>query len=285
MTLMNIGLADWRLSVSGRDAICLAADLGVKGIQLDLGGPGRAPWLDNPQRLKAISHALDETQVHLLAVSANVLNDIGLCAESGSAASRDVRNIISRAIDTAEKLGAGLVFFPSFRRSEITNQTELVRTAEVLTWACYQAQQRGLLVATENVLNPDNLLKLIRMVNSAIFRVVLDTGNPLKAGQSPLGVIKVAANVIAPQIHIKSVDESALLKCSDQIILDVINALDNEGSDVSTLVLENDYRDGDISRLKNDLTWLRKYTVRPPVTENSCGRSGMMQRWDKAFHQ
>ncbi|MXP49069.1 TIM barrel protein [Pantoea sp. Eser] len=279
MTPMNIGLADWRLPVSGRDAIRLAAEVGVEGIQLDLGGPGRSPWLDNPQTLKAISEALTETQVHLLAVSANVLNDTGLCAEPGSSASREVRNIISRAI-AADTLGAGLVFFPSFRRSEITNQTELVRTAEVLHWACSQAQQRGLLLATEKVLNPDNLLKFIRMVNSASFRVVLYTGNPLKVGQSPLGVVKVAANLIAPQIHIKVMDENAPLTCSDQIILNVINALNNKGSCVSTLVLENDYRDGVISRLKSDTCWLKKHAIRPSVTENRCGSSDLMQRYD-----
>jgi len=280
VTPMNIGLADWRLPVSGRDAIYLAAEVGVEGIQLDLGGPGRSPWLDNPQTLKAISEALTETQVHLLAVSANVLNDIGLCAEPASSASREVRNIISRAIDTADTLGAGLVFFPSFRRSEITNQTELVRTAEVLHWACSQALQRGLLLATENVLNPDNLLKLIRMVNSANFRVVLDTGNPLKVGQSPLGVVKVAANLIAPQIHIKVMDENSPLTCSDQIILDVINSLNNKESFVSTLVLENDYRDGVISRLKSDICWLKKYAIRPSVTQNRCGGSELMQKYD-----
>ena len=278
MTRMSIGLADWRLPVSGRDAIYLAAEIGVEGIQLDLGGPGRAPWLDNSQTLKAIRQAFTETRVQPLAVSANVLNDIGLCAKADTFASQKVRNIITRAIDTAEVLGAGLVFFPSFRRSEITNQAELVRTAEVLNWACSQAQLRGLLLATENVLDPDNLLKLIRMVNSAHFRVVLDTGNPLKAGQSPLGVVKVAARLIAPQIHIKAMAECAPLTCSDQIILDVINSLNNEGCHVNALVLENDYRDGVISRIKSDVSWLRSNALKSFLCRSRRESSDFTQR-------
>jgi len=278
VTRVNIGLADWRLPVRGSDAIRLTADVGVDGIQLDLGGRDRAPWLDDPYTLKAAREALAETQVYPLAVTANVLNDIGLCAKSGTAASHDVRKIIIRAIDTAYRLGAELVFFPSFRRSEITNHSDLVRTAEVLNWACYQAEQRGILLATENVLNPRNLLKLIRMVDSASIRIVLDTANPLKVGQSPLDVIKVAANLIAPQIHIKSMAESAPLTCGEQLIMDVINSLNNERCHFNTLVLENDYRDGVISRIKNDVYWLKKNAMTLSFPERRIGRTDFAQR-------
>lgn len=278
MTRVNIGLTDWRLPVRGSDAIRLTADVGVDGIQLDLGGRNRAPWLDDPHTLKAAREALDETQVYPLAVTANVLNDIGLCAKSGTTASHDVRKIIIRAIDTAYKLGAELVFFPSFRRSEITNYSDLVRTAEVLNWACYQAEQRGLLLATENVLNPDNLLKLIRMVDSGNIRIVLDTANPLKVGQSPLSVIKVAANLIAPQVHIKSMAESAPLTYDEQVIMDVIKALNNEKCHFNAVVLENDYRDGVISRIKNDVCWLKKNAMTLSLQERRSGRTDFAER-------
>ena len=262
---VSIGLADWRLPVNGPEGVYLAAEVGAEGIQLDLGGPERAPWLDNPQRLKAIQNAIADTGVHPLAVSANVMNDIGLCAKSGSPAAKDVLNIISRAIDAASALDVGLVFLPSFRRSEIINHAALIRTAEVLQWACTEAQRRGLLLATENVLTPHDLLKLIRLVDSVTLRVVLDTGNPLKVRQSPLGIVKVAAKWIAPQIHIKSIAKREPLIIHHSIIVDVLNALNNEAVSFNTLVLENDYRDGDIIRMKRDIGWVRAQFISPSI--------------------
>lgn len=254
-----VGLADWRLPVSGPDAVRLAARSGADGIQLDLGGPGKAPWLDSPGRLQILSDVLAETGIKPLAVSANLLNDIGLAAEHGTLAFKNVRNVIRRALNVAVTLRATLVFLPSFRNSAIESLSVLARTADVLHWACSEASKRGLLLATENVLDSKLLQQLIESVDSPSLRVMLDTGNPLAAGLSPVEVVRVAAPVLAQQVHIKSADDKKQLSNDEVAVLETFYELGRRRVPVNAFVLENDYRDGVHSRLQADIMWLRKY--------------------------
>jgi sugar phosphate isomerase/epimerase len=246
----RVGLVDWRLPVTGPDAVSLAARLGVDGIQLDLGGPCRAPALDEPERLRAVRKAFAETGIAALAVSVNVLNDIGITVVDAAA---EVRQVIVRALHTAVELGAGLVFLPSFRRSAITGPDELTRTAEVLHWACAQAERLELLLANENVLRPEALRQLIDQVGSPAFRIVLDTGNPAKAGLDPVEVIRAAGDALADQVHVKNRDDRKPLSINDPTLLNTLTELTH----ADVFVLENDHRDGDLRRLGADLEWVR----------------------------
>lgn len=262
---MPIGLADWRLPVSGPNAVRLAARLGADGIQLDLGGPGRAPWLDEAERLCTLHKALEESGVVPLAVSANILNDIGLTAKYGTDLAVQVRLIINRVLDVAAELGVRLVLLPSFRCSAITNSSTFFRTVEVLRWACSEAHSRDLRLATENVLAPEQLLQLIDLVGASNLRVVLDTGNPLTVGLDPVAILQMAAPVLADQVHIKSSNDRALLSVGDPSVLSTLAELSRANTIINALVVENDYRDGVLTRISADLNWLRAHLIRQPI--------------------
>jgi L-ribulose-5-phosphate 3-epimerase len=260
----RLGLVDWRLPVSGPDAVLLAARLGADGIQLDLGGPGRTPWLDEADRLRALQSVLVETGVRPLAISVNVLNDIGLTAKEGTAAARQIKLLLNRAFDVAVELGSRLVLVPSFRCSAIDTPLALASTARRLRWACAEAQKRDLLVATENVLAPIQLQQLMTRVGSPNLRVMLDTGNPLSVGLDPLSVLQAAGSMLADQIHIKNPDGDTPLSVEDPAILKTIEALRWTGFTIDALVLENDYRNGELDRISADLGWLRLQTGARP---------------------
>ncbi|MBS0969451.1 MULTISPECIES: sugar phosphate isomerase/epimerase family protein [Yersiniaceae] len=262
MKPVAIGLVDWRLPVKGPDAVRLACQLGAESIQLDLGGPGRAPWLDSKARLRAMCDALAETGITPLAVSANVLNDIGITAGKGTPAAEQTQRVIRRALDAAATIGAHLVFLPSFRASAIDSAAAFARTADVLHWACSEAKARRLLLGTENVLCPEQLQRLINAVSSSELRVVLDTGNPLTAGISPCAVLQAAIPVLANQVHIKGVDDKNALSNNESVIVDTLNELYQRKFPVKALVLENDYRDDGIERLKADLLWLKNHVAK-----------------------
>ncbi|GLW93244.1 sugar phosphate isomerase/epimerase family protein [Actinokineospora globicatena] len=261
MTTTQIGLVDWRLPVSGPEAVLLAAELGVDGLQVDLGGPGRAPELDEPGRLRGLRSAFGDTGVAPLAVSVNVLNDIGLTAPEGTEGARRVRGVISRALDLAGSVGAGLVFLPSFRRSAIDGAQALARTVEVLRWACDEAGRRELLLANENVLTPDDLRELVRRVDSPSFRVVVDTGNIAVFGLTSAEVIDAAGPLVANQVHVKNADAVKPLALEESPVVDALAELDRAGVTITALVLENDHRDGDLARVAADLDWLRAHVA------------------------
>ncbi|MFQ6199530.1 sugar phosphate isomerase/epimerase family protein [Streptomyces sp. NPDC000405] len=273
-----IGLADWRLPVTGPAAVDLAARLGADGLQLDLGGPGRGPRLDVPDRLGALRERSAATGVRLLAVTGNCLNDIGITAPAGSVAAHNVRDILERVLDTAHALEAPLAFVPSFRRSAIDGLDALRRTAEVLAWAAGEAAARGLLLASENTLDPEKALALVEHVESPAFRLLLDTYNPRAAGVDVPGLVRTTGHHFADQIHLKDgsgpggTGGDVLLGDGDGGLPSVLAVLAAHRVRVRALVLETDHRADDPARLAEDLARARAHartvnrTVAPTIT-------------------
>ncbi|MEX2983592.1 sugar phosphate isomerase/epimerase family protein [Streptomyces sp. C36] len=263
-----VGLTDWRLPVTGPDALALARDLGADGVQLDLGGPGRAPLLDAPGTLDAVREAAAATGVRVLGLAANTLNDIGLTAPAGGADAVRVRAVLTRLLDAASAVGAPLVFVPSFRRSAIEDGAALRRTAEVLAPAAAEAAARGLLLANENVLDGARAAELVERVGSPAFRLLLDTHNPRAAGVDVPELLAAAGRHFADQIHLKDSAEPAAATApmgGDGLIRRTLAALVRHRVPVRALVLENDYRDGDRARLAADLAWARRQAARPTL--------------------
>lgn len=262
----SAALADWRLPVRGAAAVELARRHGVRGLQFDLGGPGRGPWLDAPGRLARLARAARAAEVAPLAVTGNVLNDIGLTAPEGTLAAGRVRDVLRRVLDAAAELGAPLVFVPSFRRSAIDGEGALRRTARVLRGAAAGAADRGLHLASENTLAPAAALRLVEEVGSPAFRLLLDTYNPRAAGVDPAALVAAAGAWLADQVHAKDglagTDTTPLLGDGDGAVAATLDAVAAHGPAVRALVLENDHRSGDPARLDADLGRLRALAAR-----------------------
>ncbi|MEV5886366.1 TIM barrel protein [Streptomyces sp. NPDC052020] len=278
-------LADWRLPVRGAAAVGLARRHGVRGLQFDLGGPGRGPWLDAPGRLARLARTARAAGVAPLAVTGNVLNDIGLTAPEGTLAAGRVRDVVGRVLDAATELGAPLVFVPSFRRSAIDGEAALRRTARVLRAAAAGAADRGLHLASENTLAPDKALRLVAEVGSPAFRLLLDTYNPHAAGVDPTALVAAAGAHLADQVHVKDglagTDAAPLLGDGDGAVAATLDAVAAHGPAMRALVLENDHRSGDAARLDADLGRLRALAARlgpdraaAPTTTGTKGTAG-----------
>ncbi|THV42241.1 sugar phosphate isomerase/epimerase family protein [Glycomyces buryatensis] len=264
-TAPSIGLVSWRSPAVGTAFLDLASRTGVAGVQLDFGGPGRAPWLDQPRHLELLRRRSVETGIALLAVAGNALNDIGLAAPVRSAAAAEVERLVVRMLDAAAALGCPLVFLPSFRRSAIEDSEALHRTAQVLSWAAAEASARRLLLANENTLGPGRALELVERVAAPNFRLVLDNYNLASAGVDPAGIIADLAPYLADQVHLKDGPagvNTAPLGSGDGHLESTMDALARERLDVRFLLLENDYRDGDDARLSADIAWARNQAER-----------------------
>jgi sugar phosphate isomerase/epimerase len=195
--------------------------------------------------------------VPLLAVAGNHLNDVGLTSPDAL-----VRPVLTRLLDTAHALGVPLVFVPSFRRSAIDSPAAFDRSAEVLRWAAAEAEARGLLLASENVLPGEQARTLAERVASLAFRLVLDTFNPVAAGLAAHSLPDAVGDFLADQVHLKDgppdVGASPHLGTGTGRLDDTLDALCRNRVPVRAMVLENDYRDGDRTRLLTDLNWAQR---------------------------
>ncbi|GGS44957.1 sugar phosphate isomerase/epimerase family protein [Actinokineospora fastidiosa] len=261
-----VGLAEWRLPVSGVEAVRLAAAVGADGVQLDLGGPGRGHWVDAPGRVDALLAAAHAQGVRLLALAGNRFNDVGLTSDAAT-----VRPLLERLLDAAVALGVPLAFVPSFRRGAIDGPDAFARTAEALRWGAAEAAARGLVLANENVLARDQARALVDRVGSTAFRLVLDTFNPVTAGLRADALVASLGDVVADQVHLKDGPSdggsSPLLGAGEGRLDDAVQALHAHSVAVRALVVENDYRDGDLARMSTDLAWARRRARRFTPTE------------------
>ncbi|MDH2427320.1 TIM barrel protein [Sphaerisporangium sp. TRM90804] len=261
-----IGLAEWRLPRSGADAVRYGARVGAEGLQLDFGGPGRGEWADAPGRARALREASAATGVALLALAGNVLNDVGLAPAPGGPAEARVRRLLARLLDTARELAVPLAFVPSFRRGAIKGPAAFARTARTLAWAAAEAEARGLLLASENVLRVAGARALVEAVGSPAFRLVLDTFNPVHAGLDCARLVAGTAPWLADQVHLKDgpppVGETPPLGRGSGRLEATLAALGRRRARVAALVLENDYRGGGADRIAADLAWARAAVLR-----------------------
>ncbi|WP_424887174.1 sugar phosphate isomerase/epimerase family protein [Streptomyces sp. XH2] len=261
-----VGLAAWRLPRTGPSALDTAVALRADGVQFDLGGPGRGEWIDAPATVEALRARSRHTGVALLGLAVNVLNDIGLTAPPGSRRALDVRRTLIRALDAAHRLGMPMVFVPSFRRSAVDGPEALRRTVTVLRWAVTEAAARGLLLASENVLDPAGAAALAEGVAHPRFRLLLDTYNPRLAGLDVPALVAAAAPHWADQIHLKDgaagSGSAPLLGDGDGQVAATLAAVARHRLPLRALVLENDYRDGDLVRARQDVARARTLAAR-----------------------
>lgn len=260
----EVALADWRLPLSGPDAVRLAAWCGAEWVQLDFGGPGRAPRLDGPGRLEEVQAASIEHGVGLAGLAVNALNDIGLHAATNSAAGVLARRTVEDALATATALSMPLMFLPSFRLSEIRDEGALSRSAELLGWACRLAEGSGVAIASENVLAPRQAQRLLELADHPGLWLVLDTYNPVRAGIDLQAWMEALSGRIHRQIHVKDgqAGAPAALGRGDGDVAATLERLSH--SDGRLHVLENDYRGRDgWDRLRDDLAWLSALRLPP----------------------
>jgi sugar phosphate isomerase/epimerase len=264
-----VGLTEWRLPVSGVEAVRLAASVGADAVQLDFGGPGRGEVIDAPGRADALRAEAQACDVQLLALAGNHFNGVGLTSEAGV-----VRPLLERLLDAAVALRVPLAFVPSFGRSAIDGPVAFARTVEVLRWAAAEAETRGLVLANENVLTGEQARALADEVGSPAFRLVLDTFNPVAAGLRAAALVASLGELLADQVHLKDgppdVGGSPPLGAGGARLEDTVKALREHRVPVHAFVLENDYRDGDPARLTTDLAWARRHA--PRVTPSEAGR-------------
>jgi L-ribulose-5-phosphate 3-epimerase len=254
-----LALVDWRLPVCGADAVRVCAEHRVDALQLDFGGPGRAPCLDDVRRQDAIMAACDEYGVNITALAGNQLNEAGLGLPHDSAGRLALQKIMISMLDLAKRFSASLVFFPSFYRGLIRDQETLGRTARMLAWACREARDRGLIIGNENDLSIAWARQLAAEVNAENFRLIFDSYNPVKAGHKTIEMLEQMSGCFASQVHIKdgigSQDGKIRLGSGEGNIRAILARLVKTDW-VERYVIENDYRDGELQRLADDITWL-----------------------------
>lgn len=169
-----IGICLWTLPGQDPASLGLAAGLGYKGVELDLGLQRRAKY---SLRIPAVRQAFARmARIHGLSFPSMALNGIPMNDPSRE---KFCLAAVDSALEAAQDLSIPLLQMPSFFDCGMNTEEEFASTVRILSYACRRAESLGVVIASENQLDTAGNLRLIREVDHPLFAIYFDTGNPI----------------------------------------------------------------------------------------------------------
>lgn len=174
---IKIGICEWAMPGGGRYGCKIASQVGLEGIELDLGDYERNFPLSHEEMQNAYLEASQQWGIEYPSIAVNALCKYGMINPVRSKKREIAMMAISRAIDTAHALNIPLVQLPSFEDGEIKTEEDFINAAQCLKFACEYAGEKGIKIGTENLLSVEENLKMLETVGCDNLKVYFDTQN------------------------------------------------------------------------------------------------------------
>lgn len=197
----RIGACDWMMLKRQKlGAIQLAKDVGVDGVEVDMGGLGDRPTFDN----KLVDPAVRK---QFLDASRSLGVEICSIAMSGFYAQsfperEHVEKVVQDCIDTMGLMGVKVAFLPLGVRGDLVKRPELrPAVVERLKAIAPRAEKAGVVVGIETALDAEGDKKLLDDIGSPAVRVYFNFSNPLQAGRDLNKELRTLGKERICQIH------------------------------------------------------------------------------------
>lgn len=253
MKNVKIGICQWCIPAEGPEALQLAADMGYDGVEMDMG-------FGRPERSLLVPEVLD---AFLAAKQSSGMETPSLAFNGLSLKNPEIRGereeILRQSVEAARKLNVKVLQMPSFFADGIKTEEDFVETARSLKYLCRLAADAGMVVGSENQLDAEQNLRLIRAVDEENFAVYFDNANPyLFDHRDGMELLKTLYPHIC-EVHIKDFSLWGRKPCRSLgrgrcHAADVLRFLKENGYD-RWIVAENSLS---AEKLKQDAEWIRK---------------------------
>lgn len=199
----KLGICMWGMPEKGIPAVKKAAELGFAGISMDVSLFDRPSRAAHAEAIRTYQEAAQAYGIAYPSMSVEILNEIGLTKQTGSAAWQTMRDYCLRGIETAAELGVDVLQLPSFNDGAIRSEEAFAQTCETLAMLCREAGKAGVRIASENDLNLELSLRLLEEVAEDQFGILFDTQNYYLNGieNTPEIFRAIAPRVL--QVHLK----------------------------------------------------------------------------------
>ncbi|MCX7871672.1 MAG: sugar phosphate isomerase/epimerase [Verrucomicrobiae bacterium] len=193
----KIGACEWSLRKGDPSCFDVAKEIGLDGVQVDLGHPGNGLHLRKTDVQKAYIEASKKTGVEIASLAMAVLNNIPLKSEPCSAL------WVLDAIESAKALNVKVILIAQFGNGELKDDKKgIERTVAVLKELAPRAEKSGIILGIENYLSAEENLDIINRVGSKAVQVYYDVGNSTDKGYDIYKEIRMLKGQIC-EIHFK----------------------------------------------------------------------------------
>jgi len=173
----KIGAPEWSLGKADPTCFDVAREIGLDGVQVDLGNVSNHLHLRRSEIQQAYLEAARRTGLTISSLALAELNEVPLKSDSRAAI------WLLDSIPAARALGVRVILVAAFANGELKGDKAGVdRTVQILLEAAPRAEKAGAILGLENYLSAPENLDIIQRVGSPAVQVYYDVGNSADKG-------------------------------------------------------------------------------------------------------
>lgn len=198
-SFLKIGACDWSIGKSADvAALALADQIGLDGIQVNLGNVKNNLHIRNPEVQQVYLDTLKKYKVKIASLAIGELNQIPYKS--------DPRTIewVSDSIDVARAFNVKTVLLAFFVNNDLRNddigKKEVIKRLKNIA---PKAEKAGITLGIESYLTAEEHMDIIQQVGSSAIKVFYDFRNAADAGNDVIKEIKWLGKDMICELHIK----------------------------------------------------------------------------------
>jgi len=173
----KIGACEWSLRKADPSCFEIAKEIGLDGVEVDMGRASNQMKLRRPEVQRAYLDAARSSGLEIASLAIAEMNNIGLKSEPRAAI------WLHDSIDVAKALGVRVVLVAQFFNGDLKgDKVGIDRTVELLKELAPRAQKAGVSLGLENYLSAEENLEILERVGSRAVQLYYDVGNSTDKG-------------------------------------------------------------------------------------------------------
>jgi sugar phosphate isomerase/epimerase len=192
----KIGACEWMLGRGGDPAsLAVAKEIGLDGVQVDMGTVANDMHLRRPEVQKAYLEASKRTGIEIASLAEAAFWDAPLRTDPRAA------KWLDESIDVCKALGL-TVTMPACFELDMRDTAGIDHFVAVLKKIAPKAEKQGVTIGLENWLSADEHKRLLDRIGSPAVKVYYDVGNSTDKGRNVAQEIRALGKLIC-EFHFK----------------------------------------------------------------------------------
>jgi sugar phosphate isomerase/epimerase len=217
----KIGACEWNLGKADPSSFDVAKEIGLDGVQVNMGSVANDMHLRKPDVQKAYLEAAKRTRLEIGSLAIGEMNNVPLKSDPRA------EQWLMESIDVCKALGISIVMPACFYKGDLdlARTQEIDHLVKVLKQASAKAEKVGVTIGLESYLSAQDNLTILDRVASPALAVYYDVGNSTDKGRDVLKEIPLLGKRIC-EFHFKDgqhmlgqgrIDFQKVRKALDQI--------------------------------------------------------------------
>lgn len=196
----KIGACQWSLRKAGPDCFDVAKEIGLDGVQVNMGTEADNMSLRQAPVQHAFRDAAKRCGLEIASLALAELNNVPLKNDPRAA------EWLTDSISVAQALNLRLVMIAAFAKGDLLDDKPGIdHTVELLKQIAPKAEKANIILGLENYLSAADNLDIIRRVGSPAVQVYYDVGNSTDKGRDIYQEIRQLKGMLC-EFHAKDAD-------------------------------------------------------------------------------